>query len=190
MDNREQQLSHLEKTLKALRLAFDLYFQGLERIPPEANRNQLHRALIQFQAQNNGAPTAFRYRINALLQRFTSYDQMWRRQMVAIENGTSKRDRFRVAQKRSQGPQPVALPEPLDVPAVHNPLEQQRLKKLHGAFVKANQMAGQKTSLTVEKLAATLKTQLPKLQQKHPGKKIDFKVVLKNGKPQLKAVVR
>jgi len=189
MDARDKQLSALEKQLKELRLAYDLYFQGLERIPPQEHRNQLHRHLIQFQGQNASAPTAFRYRITSLLQRFTSYDQMWRRQMVAVENGTSRRDKFRVAQNRVQAPQPLSLPEPLSPTATH-PLEQQKLKRLHGAFLRANEMAGHKTNLTIEKLAASLKTQLPKLQKKHPGKNIDVKVVLKNGKPQLKAVVR
>ena len=194
MDEREKNLKILEQELNQLRVTYDLYFQGLERIPPEERRNLYHKKILRFQVSIATAPTALRYRVNSLLQRFTSYDQMWRRQMTAIENGTSRRDKLRASVAKNQKPTPLAAPAPLAEPApipMGNPaLEAERLKKLHGAYVKAHEISGQKTSLTLDKLSASLKKQLPQLQQKHPGKQIDFKVVIKNGKAQLKAVVK
>ena len=194
MDEREEKLKLLEKELNQLRLAYDLYFQGLERIPPEEKRNVFHKKILHFQVSLSTAPTALRYRVNSLIQRFTSYDQMWRRQMTAVENGTSRRDKLRASVAKNRKTADLAAPAPLGAPAplstANHPLQADRLKQLHGAYVKAHEMSGQKTNLTLDKLSESLKKQLPQLQQKHPGKEIEFKVVIKNGKAQLKAMVK
>ena len=138
MDERIVQIQAYEKRLVQLQRQYELYFQGLERLPPEGMRDELQRALRTFQTSAVASkwPTALRYRINALLQRFTSYDQKWRREMVAIENGTSRRDRLRAAQKRS-----AAVPVPLDLgqnrPAANKPaLAPQQVQNLYDNYLR------------------------------------------------------
>ncbi len=41
-----------------------------------------------------------------------------------------------------------------------------------------------------EKLAASIEKMVPKLQQKHQGKKIDFEVVVRDGRVGLKPVTK
>ena len=102
MDNREQQLSHLEKTLKALRLAFDLYFQGLERVPPKQTETNCIAHSFSFKPRTMALPQLF-VTVSTRCYKDSRVTINVAPTMVAIENGTSKRDRFRVAQKRSQG---------------------------------------------------------------------------------------
>ena len=189
MDKRDLEIKRFETQLRQLRLTFELYFQGIERRSPEIQRNQFHKELLRFQSTSSDWPTALRYRIKAMVQSFTSYDQKWRRELTAIEKGTSRRDRLRAVQQKSATATPLSIPAPMTSPHEQN-LDKQRLEKLYKAYVQARQMAGQKTSLTFENLAKKLRTQLPALQKKHPGKNIDFRVVVQNGKAQLKAVVK
>ena len=193
MDDRAVQIKHFEERLNQLQRHFELYFQGLERLPPEGARDELHRALRNFQNAATAAkwPTALKYRVNALLQRFTSYDQKWRREMVAIEKGESRRDRLRAAQKNKSPTPSTNVPAPVpELPRVPAGLNDQEMQKLYRTYLKARKMAGQKTSLSLESMSQKLNNQLPALQKKHPGKTIGFKVVVKDGQAQLRAVVK
>ena len=193
MDDRAAQIKQFEQRLSRLQLQFELYFQGLERLPPEGMRDELHRALRNFQTAAAAAkwPTALKYRVNALLQRFTSYDQKWRREMVAIEKGDSRRDRLRAAQKNQTASVPINIPAPMpDLPKIPTGLSDHEMKKLYNSYLKARKMAGQKTNLSLEGMSQKLNKQLPALQKKHPGKTIGFKVVVKDGQAQLRAVVK
>ncbi|MBL92446.1 MAG: hypothetical protein CMH56_11625 [Myxococcales bacterium] len=193
MDDRALQIKQFEQRLNQLQLRFELYFQGLERLPPEGTRDELHRALRNFQNAASDAkwPTALKYRVNALLQRFTAYDQKWRREMVAIEKGDSRRDRLRAAQKNKAPVVPMNVPAPMpEMPQLPTSLSDHEIKKIYNTYLKARKIAGQQTNLSLDGMSQKLKKQLPALQKKHPGKTIGFKVVMKDGQAQLRAVVK
>ena len=58
-------------------------------------------------------------------------------------------------------------------------------------YVEAKRKANESTAtITYDKIAATLKESANALRAKHKGRSIDFEVVLRNGKPILKPVVK
>lgn len=77
-------LDELEKKLELLARKWERYFAGDREvpIPPERERQALAR---QFQSVSRieGLSTAVRFRLEGLLHRFSSYNQLWDRQLRA-----------------------------------------------------------------------------------------------------------
>src|SRR5687768_11716248 len=68
--------AEMVKQLDELRLAFDLYFQGMERVPPEQQRQTLLARL----RKAKDAPlknTAQKFKFNQLWAKYQTYDQLW-----------------------------------------------------------------------------------------------------------------
>jgi hypothetical protein len=84
----DHQLSRLEDDIRKLKIDFDVYFNGsksieskssgLKKRPPLEARARLE-ALIKRLADNRNLTYAQRYYFNALVSRFTSYRELWRR---------------------------------------------------------------------------------------------------------------
>jgi hypothetical protein len=66
-----------------------------------------------------------------------------------------------------------------------------RMRQIYGQFVEAKRKANESTAaVTYEKIASNLENAAKELRAKHKGKSVDFEVVMKNGKPVLKPVVK
>lgn len=97
---------------------------------------------------------------------------------------------------RSPGlpPAPRPLPSRPDFPPANRPdddLSATRLRKIYGEYVDAKRKANESTAaLTYDKIAASLRETAKQIRAKHQGQKVDFEVVLKNGKPVLKPVMK
>ena len=66
-----------------------------------------------------------------------------------------------------------------------------RMRQIYESYVEAKRRNNERTdNLDYEKVAKSLKKMVPKLDRKHKGKKIDFQVVVKDGKVGLKPVVK
>ena len=103
----EEVLSDLEHKVERLKILYEQYFMGIEKIEPQTARKEISRKIMeitQLQIRN----TALRYRFHALNQKFGAYTTYWNRTMREIENGTY----FRSVARASR----VAAERGLDVP--------------------------------------------------------------------------
>ncbi|MFO0658281.1 MAG: MXAN_5187 C-terminal domain-containing protein [Polyangiaceae bacterium] len=88
---------------------------------------------------------------------------------------------------------PVARPAPVAAAALSpgTSLSDGRLREIYGQFVESKRKCQESTAaVTFDGLARNLRESAAKLAEKHAGKKIDFEVVVKDGKTVLKPVVR
>jgi hypothetical protein len=93
----------LTKGLDDLRLAHDLYFQGIERVPPDDQREKYKSDLRKAREEPN-RNTALKFKLNQLWSKYQTYERLWLRVLREIEEGTYKRDKFKVAlRKRKMG---------------------------------------------------------------------------------------
>jgi hypothetical protein len=91
-------------------------------------------------------------------------------------------------------PRPPAASAPdIRPPAASQPddaLSQARLRQIYGQYVEAKRKANESTAaITFDKVAANLRETATQLRAKGKGS-VDFEVVLKNGKPVLKPIVK
>lgn len=78
--NVDQQIGRLEDDIRRLKIEFDIYFNGGTKRPPLEARARLD-ANIKRLADNRGLTFAQRYQFNAVVSRFTSYRELWRRML-------------------------------------------------------------------------------------------------------------
>ena len=83
-------LDDFEEEVELLKVAYERYFNGVDRIPParEHERVKLHLRNIQ---RMRGGTTALRFRTQSLRARLVTYEHYWNRILRQIEKGTFKR---------------------------------------------------------------------------------------------------
>ncbi len=65
------------------------------------------------------------------------------------------------------------------------------MRAIYESYVDARRANNERTdNVKFETVAASLQKMLPELEQKHKGKKIDFEVVVKDGRVGLKPVAK
>lgn len=208
-----KEIEEVEAAIAALNVAYEQFFLGAERHPPLKE----HEALKRRVQRVKGAvvrQTAIRFRIQTLQSKFLTYERLWARTMQEIENGTYRRDVFKV-RKRQQAASPPAQPtqaspqtqaagaqrppqgaprSPGTSPATaatgpSSSLSDASLRTVYDAFVQAKARCKEDVSrLSFETMATNLRKQVPELLKKHNAKDVDFKVVIKDGKAVLRAI--
>lgn len=204
-------LDDLEEGIERLRLAYEKYFSGIERMPPTKDRAALER-LMRTLDSNGPTSTVLRFRLGGLRARLVTYKHYWNRVEGQIERGMSRRDRLR--QRNGQGsatptppPQPPAesqapaeaaadpesakgsrRPRPKRLDPAAAGLDPAHLREVFKQLVKAKRAAGESTTgLTYLALVRKLTKEAPKLRQKHGCERLEFKVAMRNGKVRLRS---
>lgn len=205
-------LDELEDGIEALRLAYEKYFSGIERVPPGKQRDRVERMLrgVETRGVTN---TVIRFRLNGLRARFVTYKHYWTRMQNQLERGTSRRDllRQRRAQRNTPPPKPEAPPEaPAEAASADGPppppapgkrpgrgrtpdpasagIDPAHLRSVFKQLVQAKRAAGESTQgLTYQALVRKLTAEAPKLKRKHGCEKLQFSVSTRGGKVRLRA---
>lgn len=74
----DQQISRLEDGIRKLKIDFDIYFNGGAKRPPLEARARIESNLKKI-ADDRSLSYAQRYHFNAIVSRFNSYRELWRR---------------------------------------------------------------------------------------------------------------
>jgi hypothetical protein len=87
-------LDEIEDALKKLRISYEKYFAGVDRVEPLKERDGVKRSIMRLLGDNS-KNTARRFRLQTLNASLVTYEQYWNRITRQIEEGTFKRDRVR-----------------------------------------------------------------------------------------------
>jgi len=98
----EAKLAETETRLRRLRLLYDQWFHGLERVEPQNQRLEVDRAIAELRREQI-RNTALKFRLNQLVQRYMTYTTYWQRIARQIEEGTYKRDVLRARRRFGPG---------------------------------------------------------------------------------------
>jgi hypothetical protein len=103
------------------------------------------------------------------------------------------------APARVPPPRPVAQtapegrPQPVRQPQAGSPaggISEERLKQIHAELSAAKRQAKQTDAVSLDALGKSLRESATRIQAQHPGRSVDFHVVVKDGKPVVKPIVR
>ncbi len=138
----EDLLEQLEKLMERLKVMYEQYFMGIQKIAPaqlhvEAERRL--RDLTQVSIRN----TALRYRFNSLQQKYGSYNSYWRRTLREIEQGRYVRSLQRLSRQAARDG--VALPEEI-LAAMPKRMREQVQRDREAAVAMAKRRDGEKVS--------------------------------------------
>ena len=102
-----RELEELDVALVELKAHYEQYFLGVERQPPNQAYGAVRGRLAKLRA-GYVRSAVLKFRIQALQQRFTTYDRLWQRTLQEMENGTYRRDLFKARRRRKTGESPAS----------------------------------------------------------------------------------
>ena len=76
----DRQILRIEDDIRKLKIDFDIYFNGAAKRPPLEARARIESSLKRV-ADDRNLTYAQRYHFNALISRFNSYRELWRRNL-------------------------------------------------------------------------------------------------------------
>jgi hypothetical protein len=94
-------VGELEEELEEIKVKYEMYFIGAERMEPSRRRDDLKRNIARLQnvfTRNAG----LRFRIQALHARFLSYERLWMRSAREKEAGVYRRDLLKARRKAAE----------------------------------------------------------------------------------------
>jgi hypothetical protein len=80
-------LKELEHKIERLKVLYEQYFMGIEKMEPQVARKEVTRTMLALQQQYI-RNTAMRFKFNTMLQKWQIYITYWNRTLREIENGT------------------------------------------------------------------------------------------------------
>ena len=113
-----EDVERLERRMDALKVEYEHYFSGRARTEPAKLREEVQGIIARW----SGRPisnTMFKFRYRSLVSRYNTLSAYWSRTLQAIEDGTFKRDQFRMRDpgsrtQRTGREAPAPRPYPLE----------------------------------------------------------------------------
>ncbi len=89
-EQQEKELEELETRIGRLRVLYDQYFMGIEKMEPLALRSLVEKSMLRSRIPSRGT-TGMKFHYRSLQQKFTSYAGYWDRIVRLIEEGRIRR---------------------------------------------------------------------------------------------------
>ena len=188
----DEEVKVLEVRLTQLKLEYEKYFLGTRPTEPAQQRSELQKTVLKL-SNMRITNTAQRFKFNSLNGRYQAFKRQWDNILRQIEAGTYKRHVF----KADLHDRERALGSPSSDCAAKGQSDgaakgQSRGADDRGALFETYRDAmvanGQTTKgLTADKLRKAIAKQEAAIKQKFGCDKVDFKVVVTDGKVKLKA---
>jgi hypothetical protein len=185
-------LDEIEQKIFVLKINYEKYFSGLERVEPLREREEVRRTMRDFLDQpiNNSVQ---RFRYQTLKSRFQSLELYWQRNLTLIERGTHPKMRFRAdARARAREAEPEALSpaqiEVLEERQAAQEREERAYKLVYDKYLEARARCGQSTDLSFDAVRDALRKQVRTLKATYQCDGVKFRVVVEDGKAKVKAV--
>jgi hypothetical protein len=116
-----EEIQQLEARLNELRVAYEKYFAGVEKLEPIRLRNEVQKIVRRtgtFFITNTG----LKFKRDSLIAQFNTLTQYWNRVLKQIEDGTYQRDIFKMRLKdRERGAAAPQTPAPRTTPEAAAP---------------------------------------------------------------------
>lgn len=174
------ELDRFEQAIADLRVEYEQYFAGILPLAPEKS----HADIKRFVRKLRKAPfksSALAYRLRMLEGRLNTLNTYWQRVLREREAGTYHKDVFK-AQIREQ----KRVEE--ERAGTKEGKAERSLQGLFQSYKSAlEKQTGKSQELNYDSFEKNLLKRAKDFKEQHPGKKVSFKVVVKDGKVTVQA---
>lgn len=181
-------LDEIERSIFRIKVAYEKYFNGIERFEPLKELEDLKRTIrdIMVTPIRN---TQQRYRFTQLKARLSSLEMYWRRNVSQMERGVHPKQVFRANLKESQSQEAQRLQqERRERQKMERQMEERRFRSVYDQLVDARRQTGQNTNISFDSVRESLKKQSRMIKSKFKCDDVQFRVEIQDGKPKMKAV--
>ena len=178
----EDRIRKLEQDITKLKAAYDQYFAGIERRPPDQLANKVAREVRTLTATVM-TNTALRFRSQQAISRYNTYLQFWQRNLRELEEGRKPRRRVTgVGASEATKGKPAGVFEVSTSNASEGEME-----KLFSAVSREYKRLGNGKTPDMKKVRIALEQQAIAIRDKYGSEKVAFKVLNEGGKVTIKA---
>lgn len=174
-----EDIEFFERNLQELVVKYEQYFLGMEKRAPLKLLDDLERLSRKYTGLNL-SNTMLKFKIGSLVSRLNSYKQYWERINRLMDEGKYSRDRFKMSLHEKGR---LKAPEQ-DKAAAAIP-ESERIYREYIEARKACKLPVE--NITPEMIASTIEKNKPVIINKYKCDRVEFKVVIENGAPKIKA---
>ncbi len=180
----DEELKIFEVKLQHLKLDYEKYFLGTRPTEPAQARSEVQKIVIRW-SNMRITNTAHRFKFNSLNGRYQAFKRHWDNILRQIDAGTYKRHVFKAdLRDRERG---IGVPAASST-AGSSASGNSRSESLFETYRDALMATGQNASgLTLEKLQRAIAKHELAIKQKLGCDKVEFRVVVTDGKVKLKA---
>lgn len=173
-----EDIALFEQSLNELVIKYEQYFLGLEKREPLRLLDEVEKFARKYMAVNI-VNTMLKFKYNSIVARFNSYKQYWNRINRLIEDGKYSRDRFKMEMHRPKGH--ARPPESRDTVTPE-------VARVYRQYMEARKACRLPVdNITPEMIATAIERQKPAIANKYHADQIEFKVVIEEGVPKIKA---
>ena len=188
-------LDLLASSIRQLQARWDMFFSGLEKIPPNEAHKKVEN-LIRQHAFSEIRNNTERFRYQGLTARFNSLNELWKKRLRAREEGKA----FGVHGLKAEAlPPPPPEPEARAAPRPGGSGDEFRVgdaarddgavRALYDRFVEERQRTGEGAAPAFESFRQLIGTQTAKILGAKGARAVDFRLDTSGGKVALKAKV-
>jgi len=193
----DEMLDRLEDDMRKLRIEFDVFFNGGAKRPPYDTKNRVE-ALIKRFSDDRNLSFSQRFRYNSLVARYTSFRELWRRNMTALEEGQNLNAKLAgtfAERPSSAGGSGGFVPptqktgfRPTSVTCSDPQQEVEKVISLYNSVIDAKRACGEPTDkLSFEQFHKILIVQSSKLKAQLQCPSVSFSVEIDQGQVKFKA---
>jgi len=176
----QDDIAFLEGSIAELIIKYEQYFLGLEKREPLKLCEDIERFIRRYNTATI-FNTMMKFKFNSLVAKFNSNKQHWVRTTRLIEEGKYSRDRFKMARNLAEG----APRRPVEH---HEKPQQNDVELVFQHYLEARKRCNLPTdNISRETMFSVIETQRETLKSKHHCAEVEFRVVIENGAPKLKA---
>jgi hypothetical protein len=192
-------LDHLEEDIRRLKVEFDIYFNGGSKRPPYDTKGRVE-SMVKRLSDDRNLTFSQRYRYNSLVARYTSFRELWRRNLEAMEEGQDPKMRLAgtfVERPTSQASGSTNLNSQASqarnfsttsVNCADPQTEVDKVISLYNSVLDAKRQCGEPTDkLSFEQFHKMLIVQSTKLKAQLQCPSINFSVEIEQGQVKFKA---
>lgn len=174
------ELDQLEAKLNDLRILFEQYFVDVQPQPPVQQQKEVVRQIKKLlRAPFKNSQT--RFRLRTLVTRYQTYHTYWERVMKQREEGSYFKDVFKAELR-------VKITEDQAKERSRSGTADKGMHQLFDSYRSALEKAGvESKQMNFDAFKKSLVLKAKELKEKHGVKKLNYKVVVKNGKVTIKA---
>lgn len=198
-------LQEIEQQMFLLKINYEKYFSGLERVEPLRERDLIKRRIADIH-ENPIRHPGLRFKFQQLKARFSSMELYWNRNLVMIERGTHPKFKFRadlhdkvrrgLAEKATGATAPAAAAEAMTAEQEEvlrrrqeqAEREERAYKLVYDKYLEARGKCGQSTDLSFEAVREALRKQVRQIKSTYNVDSVKFRIVVEEGRAKVKAV--
>jgi len=200
----DEDLGHLEKDIRQLKIEYDAFFGGGRKRPPTEIEWRCDLLLKRYSERGGDMKYGQRFRFNNLAQTYAKYKDIFRKRLAQREEGKIQRH-FGAAAKAIEAERSKTQPGSTTAAPVAGAAEAQafrvvcsepeketeKVDQLYTAFLLAKQNAGEATAnLSKAGFKEFVRKKTKDLQEKKNCRDVEYVVEVVGGQVKLKALVK